>query len=190
MSRHQSSLSGIDAELGVDDAVPVFKQLLPHGGRILRSLFLFFSSVSNGFLMISNLRPFSLVYSLAIVACLLAGCGSDGPPKYQVSGEVTFDGKPVEEGQIIFTPTEAGVGPDAGIIKGGKFSFLSKEGDKKVSIEATREVPGKTTSDFKGGQVPLVESYIPARYNKQTKLEATVSDVAADNKFEFDLTKD
>ena len=140
--------------------------------------------------MMLHIRPVGLLLSLAIIACLLTGCGSDGPPRYQVTGEVTFDGQPVTDGQIIFTPKDSDLGPDAGIIKDGKFSFLSKEGDKKVSIEASRKVPGKMQSDFKGGEVPVFEAYIPAKYNKQTTLEATVTDVAADNKFEFDLTKD
>jgi hypothetical protein len=33
------------------------------------------------------------------------GCMSDpGPTRYRVSGEVTFDGKPVPHGEILFTP--------------------------------------------------------------------------------------
>jgi len=41
----------------------------------------------------------------AIVTCVAAGCTSDqGPKRYRVSGEITFDGKPVPHGEIVFTP--------------------------------------------------------------------------------------
>jgi hypothetical protein len=44
----------------------------------------------------------------------LAGCGGDdGPPRYDVSGEVTFQGKPVPVGRIAFEPdtSQGNTGP-------------------------------------------------------------------------------
>jgi hypothetical protein len=45
----------------------------------------------------------------ALFAVAFAGCGSnpdEGPTRYQVSGQVTFDGKPVPTGSITFvTPS-------------------------------------------------------------------------------------
>lgn len=35
---------------------------------------------------------------------LLAGCGDGGPTRYSASGKVTFQGKPVPTGTIMFTP--------------------------------------------------------------------------------------
>lgn len=120
--------------------------------------------------------PFSVFCSLATLALLASGCGSGdgGPAKYKVSGAVTFNGEPVKEGQIIFTPTESGAGPEAGSIKDGRYSVQSKGGKQKVTIEASREVPGMTQSDFKGGTVPVKEGYIPEKYNKNTELTAEV----------------
>jgi hypothetical protein len=34
----------------------------------------------------------------------LAGCGPSGPPRYHVSGKITFAGAPVPAGQIFFDP--------------------------------------------------------------------------------------
>jgi hypothetical protein len=50
------------------------------------------------------LQPW-LVASLVLL--VIAGCGGDkdtGPERYGVSGTVTFDGKPVPHGTIIFSP--------------------------------------------------------------------------------------
>jgi hypothetical protein len=39
---------------------------------------------------------------------LLCGCGKQGPQRYDVSGTVTFQGKPVPAGQVIFDPDRSG----------------------------------------------------------------------------------
>ena len=42
---------------------------------------------------------------LALVGLLLAcGCAEKGPRRYDVSGTVTFQGKPVKAGQVVFYP--------------------------------------------------------------------------------------
>jgi hypothetical protein len=54
---------------------------------------------------------FGPVLLLGLVA--LVGCGDSGPGSYQVSGSVTFDGKPIPYGEVIFTPdaTQHNSGP-------------------------------------------------------------------------------
>jgi hypothetical protein len=47
-----------------------------------------------------------VLFGLAVV---LAGCGDSGGSRQRVSGQVTFDGRPVPAGQIMFEPdTSAG----------------------------------------------------------------------------------
>lgn len=43
---------------------------------------------------------------IMLVVLLFPGCGgsSDGPPRFRVSGTVTYDGQPVHMGRITFTP--------------------------------------------------------------------------------------
>lgn len=132
------------------------------------------------------------VGSLSWLVLAVTGCGPGGPPTYPVTGTVTFDGKPISDGQIIFFPTEEGLTPDAGPIKDGKFSFVAREGEKRVQIESTREVPGKTIPQPPPltGTIPVTEMYIPEVYNSKTKLRVTVMDSAPDNQFDFDLTAD
>jgi hypothetical protein len=69
---------------------------------------------------------------LAIAASLfLAGAGCGGQKDYQVSGTVTFDGKPVPTGYVTFEPdTEKGnTGPGGGAeIRNGKFTTSRGKG--------------------------------------------------------------
>jgi hypothetical protein len=44
---------------------------------------------------------------LAVLVVLLAGCSSAGPGRYQVDGEVSFNGQPVPEGSVLFEPDAA-----------------------------------------------------------------------------------
>ena len=52
----------------------------------------------------NRLHSFAVAGVLAVAAGLLPGCGATTAT---VSGEVTYDGKPVEDGYITFTPATA-----------------------------------------------------------------------------------
>ena len=87
--------------------------------------------------------------ALGVSLALLAGCSSK-PPMAQLSGMVTFQGRPVPAGWISFTP-EAGVGSVRVCqIKDGVFDS-SKEGEPEI-------FPGKNLvriAGFDGKKVPL-----------------------------------
>ena len=54
------------------------------------------------------------VSACAVVAVLFAtGCGSNGPRRYHLEGNVTFDGEPLPRGLIRFEPdsTQGNIGP-------------------------------------------------------------------------------
>ena len=111
----------------------------------------------------------------------VAGCGDSGPRRYPVTGEVTWEGQPLPDGDILFTPPGGGV-PDAGKIVAGEFKLRATEGPKTVAIFATRE-SGQVDPEM--GAAPR-ESYIPARYNDQSNLTAEV-DPGGENHFRFEL---
>ncbi|HEY7422909.1 MAG TPA: hypothetical protein VH682_01490, partial [Gemmataceae bacterium] len=67
------------------------------------------------------MRKFGLAFAL-LGAFVLLGC-SNKPRTYPVTGTVTFDNKPLPEGDIIFLDVENKLGPDAGKIKDGQFAF-------------------------------------------------------------------
>lgn len=48
-------------------------------------------------------RP-SIVLLLASWVVLSSGCGPDGPKRYQLSGKLTHDGKPVKSAALNFSP--------------------------------------------------------------------------------------
>lgn len=63
---------------------------------------------------------------------LTGGCGSsDGPPRYEVWGTVTYDGKPVPKGFITFMPdtSQGNEGPGGGAeIKNGQYRTAEGKG--------------------------------------------------------------
>ena len=132
--------------------------------------------------------------SLALVAGVLsfvAGCGSGVRPidgSVPVSGTVTFNGQPLEQGMVRFAPESGGKAqPATGQIKNGKFTMLTTAsspgvmvGKYKVSIISNKPFappalkPG-TPPDPKAKFEP--ESLVPTKYNdiKTSGLEADVT---------------
>lgn len=111
----------------------------------------------------------------------LGGCNTAS--EITVKGTVTFEGTPVETGEILFIPAD-GTGPvGAGPITNGEFSFIATPGEKKVEITANR-VGDKPAPDGLPNYIP----YIPAKYNTQTTLTKTVEN-KAENVYTFDLKK-
>jgi hypothetical protein len=117
----------------------------------------------------------------------LCGCGPSDPGLYKISGTVSFDGQPVEKGTIVFEPVDSIPGNGAGgEIHHGVFTLQSRQGKKKISIRATRPIPGKWNNVMK---VPAIQQYIPAEYNSKTTLTAEVLP-EGENHFEFNLVSD
>jgi hypothetical protein len=114
------------------------------------------------------------------------GCGSapQGPEVYDVAGEVTFDGKPIETGRIEFQmPNGKAFGGD---IKDGTYALQSEGGPMVVKITASRIIPGKfDTSNPDDPPQPVGEMFIPAKYNAKSELTAEVK--PGKNSFPFTL---
>ena len=136
------------------------------------------------------------VLLVCLAACL--GCGTG---LATVEGTVTFDGKPVESGSIVFEPAD-GAGPSAGgQIQNGKYKLAGEAGvmpgKKVVRITAIRStgrqvdagMPGATGAggpSSPGGKVDELESYIPAIYNEKSTLTCEIAAGTA-NQHNFDL---
>ena len=122
---------------------------------------------------------------------LLAGC-RDPNGRQAVSGTVTFNGKPLDQGRIHFAPLEKGVSEAGATIQDGKYSIPGDRGlvpgNYKVSIfsydqtgpkVASEEIPGdRAAKQFK--------ERIPDKYNKQSILKAEVTG-SGSNVFDFTL---
>jgi hypothetical protein len=96
--------------------------------------------------------------TILILMCLVAGCLSDpGPKRYRVSGEITFDGKPVPDGEILFTPDsgKGNSGPQGvAIIKDGRYDTSGTRapgvagGPTVVQVAALSDPTGKLLCEY------------------------------------------
>jgi len=118
-----------------------------------------------------------------IVTVLLAfplwGCGA--ATSNRVEGTVTFDGNPIESGEIRFLPKNGEGGVGAGSIENGKYSIECAPGEKNVQISATR-VDAKPAPDGLENYV----QYIPSKYNEKTTLTAKI-EAGGTTGLDFDL---
>ena len=137
-----------------------------------------------------NLRRVLFSYTLLgafVLVCV--GCGQGPSNRASVAGKVTVDGKPLEEGSIVFVPTEGTTGPTAGgRIRNGNYTIGSKKGPvvgtARVEIRAVRETGRISTFGFDAGQKERVQ-YIPARYNEDSQLRADLK--RGRNSLDFEL---
>jgi hypothetical protein len=95
-----------------------------------------------------------------IVLFLLSGCGV---PYRALTGEVTFNGKPLPEGSISIVPEGNGAGA-VGIIKDGRFSITQKYGVQSglysVTILSEQTTAPKEGDDFSMSQtISLFPAY-------------------------------
>lgn len=121
----------------------------------------------------------AVLAALAISMCI--GCARSD--MVEVSGNVTWKGAPVPDGEIIFFPADKAKPPAAGRITEGAYKFKSKAGNMKVTIEAARST-GKRDPEY---GFLISELYIPSRYNKDSTLSADVT-LDGENRFDFSLT--
>lgn len=126
---------------------------------------------------------------LAVACVLVAGCGRDSNPRrLPLAGSVTFAGQPVDDGLIEFIPIDATPGPSfGGVVKAGRYDVPAAQGGYeggtyRVQINGSR-ASGKTSTvdtrvfrpDGEKMEVPVVENFIPTKYNVASTLRATIS---------------
>lgn len=118
---------------------------------------------------------------LCLVSLFLTGCGAAPPPTYPLRGTVSFNDKPLANGEVYFIlPGEV---PLIFPIKDGAFSGTAKSATYRVEICAYR--PRQDPVGMPGEKMaPPPENYIPAPFNVQSKLTASVEASGA-NEFSF-----
>jgi len=130
-----------------------------------------------------------------IVLCLLClviyGCQprDTGPHRVLVSGNVTWNGQPLEKGMIHLLPVD---GPQANMsgaeIKNGAYKVSNKggllPGAYRVEFTATRSAPPVTLAD--GSQIDY-EQYLPKKFNEQSEITLTIPDDAKTLQEDFEL---
>jgi len=125
---------------------------------------------------------FSVFASFVLMSMGLIGCGGGGgnavDPTVPVQGNVQLDGKPLPEGEITFAVD--GKPPQIAAITNGAYSGKAMAGQNKVSVAVY-----KTETDSMTNQ-PTKTNTLPARFNTQSTLKATVAESGA-NQFDFQV---
>lgn len=122
------------------------------------------------------------------IAALSGGCNPEPYPKRdvgRVTGTITYNGAPVEMGQVIFQPP-AGAFTMGEIQPDGTYSLEAVIGPNQVQI-ISRDPPDESLPEDRDGKPPEPpKSYIPEKYSTpQSGLTFEVE--AGDNTADFEL---
>ena len=141
--------------------------------------------------------------ALPLALALLTGCGDKGvagrPPVYPVSGQVLYQGKPLEGAFVSFTPTEGGThGASGRTDADGRFTLTTFDsgdgapaGRYRVTVTKAEAVITPDPVNPEANPPLKVEQkhLIPAKYSSPEKsgLESEVTE-SGENEFRFELT--
>ncbi len=131
----------------------------------------------------------ALFAAVVLTSAFLAGCG--GPPKAEVTGTVTLDGVPVENGIIQFYPAGGAGQSVGGGIEKGKYKVEASVGEMTVTINASKVVGKHKMFDTKESpEVDTLQELVPDEYNKTSTLKVTFKEGVNENvNFELKSTK-
>src|SRR5262245_39366505 len=105
----------------------------------------------------------------AVALAIIVGC--QGATTSEVSGTVSYDGKPVERGTITFW-SEDGNSTGGGVIQDGRYVARSVPiGPTVVVIIGDKVTEKKNLYGPGGPQGELTANYLPARYCEKEKSE-------------------
>jgi hypothetical protein len=124
---------------------------------------------------------YALLSVLSFALFGLSGCG--GPVSCHVSGNVSYQGEPIKDGQIIFAAAD-GLTATAAIINGG-YELDVAPGEATVRITASKET-GRMVKGAMGAEIPERIDLIPPKYNRASTLKRTV-DAKAEQTLDFEL---
>lgn len=117
--------------------------------------------------------------AVVTVAWICGGCGNARVP---ISGNVTFNGKPVDKGVITLEPADRNGPTTGGEIVDGKFKLIGNAaplpGKKIVRISAVRKTGRKVPAGMPlppGSMVDELEHYIPPIYDAKSNMTCEVS---------------
>jgi hypothetical protein len=128
---------------------------------------------------------------LVAIVCAL-GCSDDSSGRL-ISGTVTFDGRPLDNGQIVFEPQGAGKMGVAQINAGAyalPTGFGLQDGEYRVRITSDRPT-GQTIAPAAYSEdrepLPIQEQFLPSKYNLKSELSISVSNETG-TQHDFSLT--
>lgn len=145
------------------------------------------------------MRTMRIEWLLLVAVMGVVGCGGSELPRNPVQGYVFFEGQPVDSGIIRFLPTESTKGPAAtATINDGFYKIERDSGpvagtyrveiEKQLATEFEIDDEAAYAEAFKRTKgKPLPQQAIPAKFNRQSTLKATVEPVADVVTLDYDL---
>lgn len=119
------------------------------------------------------------VIVLVVLPVALAGCGQGDASRAAISGEVTLDGQPLEQGSILFVPIDGAKGSvSGGPIENGRYQLPRAKGAavgwNRVEIRSPRNTGKKI--QYAPGTAPSMEvvQMVARRFNTESSLKAEV----------------
>jgi hypothetical protein len=132
-------------------------------------------------LLLRSRHASGVTYLLVLVGLMsTVGCSD----KIAVTGQVSLNNTPVEDGTITFVPVD-GKGPSAGnLIHQGQYSVEVLPGKKLVRIEGYKTVGTiKMAIGPKPIDAPDKRRIVPKQYNSESKLEVDVDSSHREHNF-------
>jgi hypothetical protein len=147
-----------------------------------------------------------MVRQITVIAFLMAavvGCrrGGDGVQRVVLTGAVTYKGKPVADGSVLFVPSAATNGPStAATIQSGKYRLDARGGlppgtyrveilGYRAPIAAHNQKGPTPRVGPSGHHATAPQQYLPEKYNVKTQLATKVEASAGAVTRDFTLTE-
>jgi hypothetical protein len=118
----------------------------------------------------------------------LIGCGGSSNGRLEVSGMVTLDGRPLDQGSIEFNDPNGKLPSSGAVIANGAYNLPAAKGLQPGSYKAaidSADPTGQTATPTQYSMAIPV-SRIPLKYNGETTLTVDVT-ADGDNEFDFQL---
>ncbi|EAQ78757.1 hypothetical protein [Blastopirellula marina] len=136
---------------------------------------------------------FSLVVLVGLWTFFLGGCANEaGLERRIVAGRVTYQGKPIESGEIRFVPTSKGP-VSAALIRNGDYEVTHRGGvmlgNAKVEIVITSNAAPVSIEELDNHQSPPSGGVLPKKYGAESTLRVDVQQGPGKQTLDFDLTK-
>ena len=124
------------------------------------------------------------ISTISVLALVLLGCGR-ARTKVDVTGTVTYQGKPIDLGNIKFDPIDKKLQPDGSEIRNGIYHVNVPIGQALVSISGAKKVGEKAFNTPNGPGRAKYEEFVPKKYSREPEI---IADVKPDtSRFDFDL---
>ena len=131
--------------------------------------------------------------SFVALSILASGCGKVDANRAAITGEVALDGQILQQGSIVFTPTDGTKGTTAGgTIANGRYQLTSNAGPSvgwnRVEIRALRKTGKQIPAPFPARNKMTEEQVeaIPSQFNTESKLKVEVQ--RGENTADFKVT--